>query len=68
VLFLYPRGRHEKTAENPNVVDAIIAKHRNGPVGAVSLFFRPEHASFTALEVRRDTVQAAVAAQGVVAR
>lgn len=61
VLFLYPRGRHEKTAENPNIVDVIIAKHRNGPVGAVSLFFRPEHASFTALEVRRAPMPAEVA-------
>lgn len=52
VLFLYPRGRHEKTAENPNVIDAIVAKHRNGPVGTISLFFRPEHASFTSLDVR----------------
>lgn len=59
VLFLYPRGRHEKTAENPNVVDAIIAKHRNGPVGTVSLFFRPENASFTALEARRAVVPVA---------
>lgn len=52
VLFLYPRGHHEKTAEHPNVVDVIIAKHRNGPIGAVSLFFRSEHASFTTLDVR----------------
>lgn len=60
VLFLYPRGRHEKTSENPNVVDAIIAKHRNGPVGTVSLFFRPENASFTALEVRHEAMSEAV--------
>ena len=52
VIFLYPRGRHEKTAEHPNVVDAIVAKHRNGPVGTVSLFFRAEHASFTTIDTR----------------
>lgn len=52
VLFLYPRGRQEKGVENPNIVDVIIAKHRNGPIGVVSLFFRAEHASFTALDRR----------------
>lgn len=52
VLFLYPRGRHEKTAEHPNIVDVIVAKHRNGPVGMVSLFFHAENASFTMLDVQ----------------
>jgi replicative DNA helicase len=67
VLFLYPRGRHEKTSENPNIVDVIIAKHRNGPVGVVTLFFRSEQASFTALDTRHaalpETVSAAAEAR-----
>lgn len=50
VLFLYPRGRHEKTAESPNIMDVIIAKHRNGPTGVVSLYFREECASFAAID------------------
>lgn len=65
VLFLYPRGRHEKGSENPNLVDVVIAKHRNGPVGVVSLFFRSEQASFTALEQRHEPAPAGVEAVAV---
>ena len=28
------------TAERKNIADIIVAKHRNGPVGEVSLFFQ----------------------------
>jgi replicative DNA helicase len=52
VLFLYPRGRHEKTAESPNIVDVIIAKHRNGPTGVISLYFKQECASFAAIDTQ----------------
>lgn len=54
VLFLYPRGKHEKSVESPNAVDVIIAKHRNGPTGVISLVFREESASFLAMETRRE--------------
>lgn len=54
VLFIYPRGRHEKNAESPNITDVIIAKHRNGPTGVVSLYFRPDSASFAALDMQHD--------------
>lgn len=68
VIFLYPRGRHEKTAENPNIVDAIVSKHRNGPVGTVTLFFRSEHASFTVMDrhhVQEPGMQQPVAASEI---
>lgn len=52
VLFLYPRGKHEKTAESPNIVDVIIAKHRNGPTGVISLYFREESASFASIDTQ----------------
>ncbi len=68
VLFLYPRGRHEKTAEHPNVTDVIIAKHRNGPVGTVALFFRAEHASFSVLDTRHAEAPARAPAVAAVAR
>lgn len=65
VLFLYPRGRHEKSVESPNIVDVLIAKHRNGPTGVVTLFFREESASFTPLDVQHESSPAfpAVAAR-----
>ena len=67
VLFLYPRGRHEKTAEHPNLVDAIIAKHRNGPVGVISLFFRSEQASFAVLDTRHEASAESVGVPDVAA-
>ncbi len=50
VLFLYPRGRFEKNAESEQIVDLIIAKHRNGPTGVLSLYFRQESASFASID------------------
>jgi len=60
VLFLYPRGRHEKTAESPNIVDVIIAKHRNGPTGVISLYFHQECASFAAIDTQHYQSEAPV--------
>jgi replicative DNA helicase len=68
VLFLYPRGRHEKTMEHPNIVDVIIAKHRNGPIGTVSLFFRSECASFSVLDVRHAETPATAPAAAMMSR
>ncbi len=57
VLFLYPRGRHEKSAESQNIVDVIIAKHRNGPTGVVSLYFRDDCASFISIDMEHANAQ-----------
>jgi replicative DNA helicase len=35
---------------NKNIVDVIIAKHRNGPVGKVSLYFEDNSTTFRSLE------------------
>ncbi len=43
VSFIYRPGYYEP--DNPevqNITDLIIAKHRNGPVGKVQLYFHPE--------------------------
>jgi len=49
VLLIYREGRVRETEENKNIADIIIAKHRNGPIGTVKLFFRSERASFESL-------------------
>ncbi len=48
VLFLYrkDRERADLPEEEQNVVEIIIAKHRNGPIGSVKLRFDPEKVSF----------------------
>ena len=52
VSFIYRPGYYEP--DNPevqkNITDLIIAKHRNGPVGKVQLYFHPEHLRFMSLD------------------
>lgn len=50
VMFLYREDRENPETENKNIIDVIIAKHRNGPVGKVSLYFDEEHTAFQSLE------------------
>jgi replicative DNA helicase len=54
VSFIYRPGYYEP--ENPdvqNITELIIAKHRNGPVGKVDLYFHPERLRFMSLDKRR---------------
>ena len=50
VLFIYREDKYRPETERKNVADIIIAKHRNGPVGKVELYFNERIASFTNLE------------------
>jgi len=50
VLFLYREDKYKMDTEKKNIVDVIVAKHRNGPVGKVSLYFDESKASFKNLE------------------
>ncbi len=51
VMFIYREDRttHEETTRK-NIADIIIAKHRNGPVGKVELYFDERTVSFRNLE------------------
>lgn len=48
VLLIYRKDRNkmEPSLENEDAASIIIAKHRNGPVGAVDLKFDPERVTF----------------------
>ncbi len=50
VMFLYREDRVKPDTPNKNIVDVIVAKHRNGPVGKVSLFFEENATTFRSLE------------------
>ena len=55
VSFIYRPGYYEP--DNPevqNITELIIAKHRNGPVGKVQLYFHPERLRFMSLDKRHD--------------
>jgi replicative DNA helicase len=49
VIFLYRDEVYNENTERPNQCDLIVAKHRNGPTGVVSLFFRKELTQFANL-------------------
>lgn len=49
VLFIYREDKYNDQASEPNVAEIIIAKHRNGPVGSVRLYFDEKTASFSDL-------------------
>lgn len=50
VSFLYREGYYNPESENKDIAEVIIAKHRNGPVGSVPLFFRGEFTLFQNLD------------------
>jgi len=50
VMFLYREDREKPETPNKNVIQVIVAKHRNGPLGTVSLYFNDSITSFSSLE------------------
>lgn len=50
VLFIYREDRIRAESQRKGVADVIIAKHRNGPVGKVELFFDERRVTFRNLE------------------
>lgn len=57
VAFLYRDDYYNKDSENKNIIEIIIAKQRNGPVGTVQLAFIKEYNKFVNLERRFDETQ-----------
>jgi replicative DNA helicase len=50
VLFIYREDRYRQDTTRKNIADIIIAKHRNGPVGKVELYFDETRVSFRNLD------------------
>lgn len=50
VLFIYREDKYRPDTERKNIADIIIAKHRNGPVGSVELYFDESRVAFRNLE------------------
>ncbi|HET8911533.1 MAG TPA: replicative DNA helicase, partial [Ktedonobacteraceae bacterium] len=51
VMFIYRDDVYNPETERKNIADIIVAKHRNGPVGEVSLFFQASQTRFRDLEI-----------------
>jgi replicative DNA helicase len=56
VMFIYRDDYYDKETEAPNTAEVLIRKHRNGPTGDVSLFWKPEYMKFGTLEKKRENV------------
>jgi replicative DNA helicase len=50
VMFIYREEMYVEDTFKPNIADIMVAKHRNGPTGQVSLRFVKEQARFANLE------------------
>ncbi|MDR7868979.1 MAG: replicative DNA helicase [Sporomusaceae bacterium] len=46
VAFLYREDYYNHETERPNITEIIVAKHRNGPVDTVELYFQKEFTRF----------------------
>jgi replicative DNA helicase len=51
VMFIYRDDVYNPESERKNIADIIVAKHRNGPVGEVSLYFQASQTRFHDLEL-----------------
>ncbi len=50
VLFIYREDKDKSNPERKNIAEIHIAKHRNGPIGKIELFFNESQVSFKTLE------------------
>ncbi|UUZ87048.1 replicative DNA helicase [Paenibacillus sp. P26] len=50
VAFLYRDDYYDKESEKKNIIEIIIAKQRNGPVGTVELVFLKQYNKFVSLQ------------------
>ena len=57
VLFIYREDAYQEESPRKGIADIIIAKHRNGPIGRVELFFDKQRACFRNIETGRDAFE-----------
>jgi len=56
VLFIYREKMYKKDTPKGNIAEVYIAKHRNGPLGVIEIYFDEEKASFKNLERQRNDI------------
>jgi len=64
VLMIYREDKYKKQEQEQNVgnvAEIIVAKHRNGPIGSVKLYFNPNTVSFSDLDKSREYEEAEMA-------
>ncbi|MEM7029182.1 MAG: replicative DNA helicase [Chloroflexota bacterium] len=54
VMFIYRDEIYNPDTEFPNLAEIIVAKHRSGPTGLFSIYFKKQLAQFVDLEIRTE--------------
>jgi len=54
VMFIYRDDYYEQDTDLKNVAEILIRKHRNGPVGDIQLFWKPEYMKFGTMDKKRE--------------
>jgi replicative DNA helicase len=57
VMFVYRDELYDPDTEFPSIAELRVAKHRSGPTGVFSVYFKKELAQFVDLEVRREPIE-----------
>jgi replicative DNA helicase len=52
VMFIYRDEVYNPETDRKNIADIIVAKHRNGPIGQISLYFQAAQTRYRDLELR----------------
>lgn len=52
VIFIYREDRAKRSEEKTGIANIIVAKHRNGPIGEIDLYFKQEYTSFQDIDVQ----------------
>jgi replicative DNA helicase len=52
VMFIYRDEVYNPDTDRKNIADIIVSKHRNGPVGQISLYFQAAQTRYRDLELR----------------
>ncbi len=55
VAFIYREDYYNPESERKNITDIFIKKHRNGPTGAVELYFDREKQRFRSIDTKHST-------------
>ncbi len=57
VLFIYRDDMYNPDTEFPNIAEIIVGKHRSGPTGIFSVYFKKHLAQFVDLEVHTQVLE-----------
>jgi replicative DNA helicase len=56
VMFVYRDDMYNPDTEFPNIAEIIVGKHRSGPTGTFSVYFKKHLAQFVDLEIKRQSL------------